>query len=287
MFTTCHPIDRNHCDSARVENRGPLMTTIVPPSCTVAPISRPAVTSGGPQPGVIRFGEGLMVDGWIVVVRVGAAPGAVDELVDDDEVAGVEVGLQRADRARADDRADAERPERVDVGAKRHPMRRETGGPCRGGAGTPPGGRPTVPSVMGAAGSPYGVVDIDFLDVVEELVETRPADDADLGAARLRASWWMHHASAAGPRTLPVPPDEPDEPDELDDDELDELDEPDDVEVLDVPTNPMTPLPSTTSRCLISSATPPDEPEESFSPEDEPPDEPEEPELEPLRLSVL
>ena len=37
MFTTDQPIARNHALSARVENRGPLMTTIVPPSWTVRP----------------------------------------------------------------------------------------------------------------------------------------------------------------------------------------------------------------------------------------------------------
>ena len=53
---------------------------------------------------MVRLGERLMVDGAVrtgmavlgpdVVEGVGAVPGAVDELIDDDEVAGVEIRLE-------------------------------------------------------------------------------------------------------------------------------------------------------------------------------------------------
>ncbi len=45
MFTTSQPLPRNHDDSARVENRGPWMTTTVPPSCTVVPAEEPAASA--------------------------------------------------------------------------------------------------------------------------------------------------------------------------------------------------------------------------------------------------
>jgi hypothetical protein len=79
------------------------------------------------------------------------------------------------------------------------------------------------------------------------------------------------------PALLPVPPDEPDDVEVLDEvDVPDESDEPDEPAGFDDESLPD-----------FVGDSDPDEPEESFSPEDEPPDEPEEPELELLRLSVL
>src|SRR4051794_41133650 len=37
MLMTSQPAERYHADSARVENRGPWMTTTVPDECTVTP----------------------------------------------------------------------------------------------------------------------------------------------------------------------------------------------------------------------------------------------------------
>src|SRR5919202_6781002 len=45
MLTTSQPADENHLDSARVEKRGPWMTTTVPPSWTVTPSDRAASTA--------------------------------------------------------------------------------------------------------------------------------------------------------------------------------------------------------------------------------------------------
>jgi hypothetical protein len=45
MFTTCQPAEENHFDSARVEKRGPWMTTTVPASWTVTPSARAAATA--------------------------------------------------------------------------------------------------------------------------------------------------------------------------------------------------------------------------------------------------
>src|SRR5438270_894882 len=50
MFTTCQPIDRNHWDSALVENRGPSMTTTVPSPWTVMPSARPLSMTTGRSP---------------------------------------------------------------------------------------------------------------------------------------------------------------------------------------------------------------------------------------------
>ena len=94
MFTTCQPIALNQRDSAAVENRGPLMTTIVPPSITSTPARRPAAASARSEPGVVGLGERLVVHRGAVVEGVGTPPGAIDELVDDHELAGIDVGLK-------------------------------------------------------------------------------------------------------------------------------------------------------------------------------------------------
>ena len=44
MLMTSHPASWNHFDSARVEKRGPLTTTTVPPSRTGIPSSRAVST---------------------------------------------------------------------------------------------------------------------------------------------------------------------------------------------------------------------------------------------------
>ena len=65
---------------------------------------------------VERVGEGQVLH-VVLEERVGAAPGAVDELVRHDEGARGVVGVQAADGTRGHDRADAERTERPDVRA--------------------------------------------------------------------------------------------------------------------------------------------------------------------------
>ena len=45
MLTRSQPIERNQALSARVEKRGPSITTTVPPSCMGSPSSPPAASS--------------------------------------------------------------------------------------------------------------------------------------------------------------------------------------------------------------------------------------------------
>ncbi len=125
MFTTCQPSDRNHRDSARVEKRGPGITTTVP---SVVHAHADALARLDRVPGddcAVRIGVGDVMGVARVVVRVGATPGAIDELVEDDEVAGMDVGRQRSRRARADHLAHAEHAHRPEIGAGGDARRRE------------------------------------------------------------------------------------------------------------------------------------------------------------------
>ena len=120
--------------------------------------------------------------------RVGSARRAVDELIDDDELTGMDVRLQRARRARRDDRAHTELVHRPDVGPVGDAVRRELvpasvareerDPAIADGADRDRSGRRAVRGV-----------ERDRLDVVEEGVEARAAEDADVGAG---------HGSVAG-----------------------------------------------------------------------------------------
>ena len=57
-----------------------------------------------------------MLDHLAFEVGVGPSPGPVDQLIEDHQVARSDVGPQRAHRARADDPAHAQLPERPQVG---------------------------------------------------------------------------------------------------------------------------------------------------------------------------
>ena len=116
-----------------------------------------------------------------VVERVRPARGAVDELIDDHEVAGMDVGLQRAARARADQRPHAERCHRPDVGPVRHAVRGVlVAPPVTGEEGDPSPGQFTDGDRRCRATE--GSLDLDVGAVGQELVEAGPADDPDLGA---------------------------------------------------------------------------------------------------------
>ena len=101
------------------------MTTTVPPSRTVMPRSRAVSTSRLAQVGAVRVGGRDVGRLGAVVERVLAPARPVDELVADDELAQLELGLERAGRVRADDPADAELLHRPDVRAVRDRVRRQ------------------------------------------------------------------------------------------------------------------------------------------------------------------
>src|SRR5256885_325917 len=92
MLMTSHPAERYQFDSARVGQQ------------------RRA------QLGAVGVGEADVADVGTVVEGVAAARRAVDELVEGDEVAGSDVGLQRACRAGADDALHAEHAHGPEVG---------------------------------------------------------------------------------------------------------------------------------------------------------------------------
>ena len=124
MPTTSQPCERYQRDSARVEKRGPLMTTIVPDACAVTPASIVASTTSCPQDRAVRIGERHVVHDVAVVVGVGAAARAIDELVEHDEIARGDVGTERSDRARPENRAHTEEAQRPKVGSLRDAGRR-------------------------------------------------------------------------------------------------------------------------------------------------------------------
>src|SRR5882762_5209123 len=92
MLMTSKPWLRYQRDSARVEKRGPWITMTVPVGWTVIPAAR------------------ALVEG------VGPAPGPVDELVGDDEVARRHLRLERPGGAGPDEAGDAHLPHGPQVG---------------------------------------------------------------------------------------------------------------------------------------------------------------------------
>jgi len=152
MPTTDHPAAACHCDSARLENRGPLTTTRV-----VGPVVE------------------AVVDG------VRPAPGAVDHLVRDHDGAGAELGTQRPDRARREHLAHPDRPQRPEVRAVAHLVRREAVVAAvardeRHAAATHRADHRLL------AGRAERGPDLDLAGVVEEGVEPGTADDPDVRA---------------------------------------------------------------------------------------------------------
>src|SRR5215469_10911097 len=121
-----------------------------------------------------------------VVVRLLTAGGPVHDLVGDDERARLVSAGQRADGARRQHLADTERAQGPQVGPVRDPVRRE----------------PVIPAVPGqerhlpasdladhdrVAGRAERGLDLDLVAGAQQLVETRPAYDADAGLAGRRA----------------------------------------------------------------------------------------------------
>jgi hypothetical protein len=141
------------------------------------------VEQGPAQPLVVRFGE-RRVDRSVlelVVERGLAPPGAVDELVDDDELAGPDLRTQGPCREGRDQGSHAERPHRVHIGAVVDLVRREAV------LGAVPGEERDAHALdLGdgdrpARRAPRGV-GLDGLDLVGEGVEAGAAEDADVGA---------------------------------------------------------------------------------------------------------
>ena len=121
MFTSDHPCAACHCDSARVENRGPSITTMVPPSTSRSPCSAAGAEQVATQPRAVRVGE-ADVAGARVVVGLHPAGGPVDQLVGNHERAGAELGPQAPHGTRRQHLAHAERAQRPQVGPIVDPM---------------------------------------------------------------------------------------------------------------------------------------------------------------------
>ncbi len=132
--------------------------------------------------GAVRVGEPDVDHGALGLVdRVWPPPGAVHDLVGDDDGAGPVLGLERPDRAGGEDLADPDGPQRPEVRAVVDAVRREA--VALAVAGDEGDAAPLdLTDDEGVARAPEGCVDLDRLVVVEELVEAGPADDADLGA---------------------------------------------------------------------------------------------------------
>ena len=119
MLTSVKPWRANHWLSARVENRGPWITTMVPPSTTPGRPAAAARSSG-------QYGSAKLT--WMppgVEVRRRPAAGAVDQLIGHHHRTGTQVRREAADRARPEDAPHAQRPQRPHVGAVGHGVRRE------------------------------------------------------------------------------------------------------------------------------------------------------------------
>ena len=125
MLIVSQPASWNHLDSARVEKRGPWMTTTVPPSRALMP-SSPAVSTRRAPAGRGSTGRRRRRGssrGRRRTCRAAARP--VDELVADDELTQLELGLERAGGVRADDPPHAQLAHRPDVRPVRDRVRRQ------------------------------------------------------------------------------------------------------------------------------------------------------------------
>ena len=143
------------------------------------PSSRAVSTRMPPQVGAERIGGRDVRRLRALVERVLAPVRAVDELVADDELAELEVGLQRARRVRADDPPDAELLHRPDVRAVVDLRGRQL---VR--AAVPRQERDALAADVadrdGRRRRAVRRVDRHLLDVVEQRVEAAAAEDADL-----------------------------------------------------------------------------------------------------------
>ncbi len=207
MLMTSTPAVEYQRDSARVEKRGPCTTTTVPRRAVARPTTRPP-RQGGAQLRAVGVGEAHVLDHLPVEVGVVPAPRPVDQLVEDDHVARGDVGAQRAHRARADDPADAEVPERPQVGPAvdrvgRHLVPEAVAGQegDRPAPDPPDRDRRRRRAVRGRGR--------DFGGAVQPAVEAGPADDRDLSL-----NGRAHRAApAAGLYDAAALDEEPDPPD--------------------------------------------------------------------------
>ena len=135
---TSQPRLENHFDSARVEKRGPWMTTIVPGLVRLDLEVPQRLDRDRPHLRAVRIGEADVRGDRAVVERVLAAARAIDDLIGDDHRARLHVRLQRAARGRPDDARDAELFERPRVGAVVDRSAADSDDPCRAAAETRP-----------------------------------------------------------------------------------------------------------------------------------------------------
>ena len=183
MLMMWPPDAANHRDSARVEKRGPWMTTAVPLGRKVSPAAGERRARDLVQFGVERIRGREMLHraaggGGPVEEGVRARGRAVEELIGEDEGAGRVLGGQPAHGRARDDRRDAERGESPDVGAVRDQVRRDRV------VGAVAGEECDVPAGEGSdSDQGRAVRRLDRARLrggrVEQSVETGPADDAD------------------------------------------------------------------------------------------------------------
>jgi hypothetical protein len=188
MLTSDHPCAAYQRDSARVENLGPSITTIVPPSTTSAPALFHAGQQVPSQTGAVRIGELDMARAG-VEVGLHATRRAVHELVGDHEAAGTEVAVQAARGARCHHLPDADGAQRPQVRPVAHPVRGQlVARPMARKEGDPPWTQGALRPADGdgGRGQPVRSGDLVLLHVVEEAVEARAADDTDGGRRRVR-----------------------------------------------------------------------------------------------------
>jgi hypothetical protein len=113
------------------------------------------------------------------VKRVSSAVGAINQLIHHDEVAHIQLWLQRSDRTRPQDRANPEGSKSPDVGSEGHPVRRELV-PASMASEKGDSASGHRPDTYWRSGGPEWRADLDVGSPVDEIVETRPAEHADL-----------------------------------------------------------------------------------------------------------
>lgn len=128
--------------------------------------------------------------------------GAVDELIEDHEITGMDVGAKGARRAGRHDAFDAGLTHRPEVGPEVDDVGRElvvaaVTGKERDRAAA------DVADGEGRAGRTVGGVDNDLFDVVEEVVDPRTSEDPDVGGGHRHSGRQALLASAFELRDVP------------------------------------------------------------------------------------
>ena len=127
-----------------------------------------------------RIGEAHVHDDALAEERAGPRLGAVEELVGHHDVERLELLAQAADGAGRDDLLDAEQLHGPDVGAVVD-LGRQDAVAARVARQEGRGHAAQVAHEERVAGGSERGLELDFAGVVEQLVEARTADDADLG----------------------------------------------------------------------------------------------------------